>query len=108
MLAQKQDDSALLVGAYNALAGTLYFMGDFESMHQYAMRGAQIWGLESLRRHKPTAELLPISTDAVDGVQEIGASAVSVLCYEAQAKWHLGDIAASQILWQKRSHWPAK
>jgi predicted ATPase len=96
LLAQKQNDSALLVGAYNALAGTLYFMGDFESMHQYAMRGAQIWGLKSLQPHKLAAELLSISTDAVDGVQEIGASAVSVLCYEAQAKWHLGEIGSSR------------
>jgi hypothetical protein len=30
-LAREQNDSALLVGACNALAGTLYFMGDFEA-----------------------------------------------------------------------------
>jgi serine/threonine protein kinase/predicted ATPase len=95
-LAQEQNDSALLVGACNALAGTLYFMGDFESAHQYAMRGAQIWRSESVQSHKRAAKLLPVLTDAVDGVQEVGASAVSVLCYEAQAKWHLGEIASSQ------------
>jgi predicted ATPase len=95
-LAQEQNDSALLVGAYNALAGTLYFMGDFESAHQYAMRGAQIWRSESVQSHKSAAKLLPVSTDAVDGVQEVGASAVSVLCYEAQGKWHLGEIAGSK------------
>jgi predicted ATPase len=95
-LAQEQNDSVRLIGAYNALAGTLYFMGDFESMHQYAMRGAKIWRSESVQSHKRAAELLPISTDAVDGIQEIGASAVSVLCYEAQAEWHLGEIASSQ------------
>jgi hypothetical protein len=95
-LAQEQNDSALLVGAYNALAGTLYFMGNFESAHQYAMRGAQIWRSESTQSHKRAAKLLPVSTDAADGVQEVGESPVSVLCYEAQAKWHLGEIASSQ------------
>jgi len=95
-LAQEQDDAALMIGAYNALAGTLYFMGDFESAHQYAMRGAQIWRSESVQSHKRAAKLLPVLTDAVDGVQEVGASAVSVLCYEAQAKCHLGEIASSQ------------
>jgi hypothetical protein len=42
-LAQKQNDSALLIGAYRALACTLCFSGDFDSAQQYAMRGVQIW-----------------------------------------------------------------
>jgi serine/threonine protein kinase/predicted ATPase len=96
-LAKEQNDSALLIGACNALAGTLYFMGDFESTHQYATLGAQIWRSQSVISHKRAGALLPASTDGVDGVQEVGASAVSVLCYEAQAKWHLGEIAASQM-----------
>jgi predicted ATPase len=79
-LAQEQHDSALMIGAYNALAGTLYFMGDFEAALPYAMRGVQIWRSESVQSQ----------------LQEVGASAVSVLCYEAQAKWHLGEIASSQ------------
>jgi predicted ATPase len=79
-LAQEQHDSALMIGACNALAGTLYFMGDFEAALRYAMRGVQIWRSESVQSQ----------------VQEVGASAVSVLCYEAQAKWHLGEIASSQ------------
>jgi hypothetical protein len=95
-LGHEQNDSALLIGGYNALAGTLYFMGDFESAHQYAKRGVQIWRSESVQSHKRAPEHLPISTDAVDAVQEIGASAISVLCYEAEAKWHLGEIASSQ------------
>ena len=48
-LAQEQNDSALMIGAYNALAGTLYFLGDFESARQYAMRGVQIWRSGSLQ-----------------------------------------------------------
>jgi predicted ATPase len=90
-----------LIGAYNALAGTLYFMGDFESALEYALRGGQIWRSESVQSHKRAAKLLPVSTDAVDGVQEVGASVVSVLCYEAQAKWHLGEIASSQTTMQE-------
>jgi hypothetical protein len=79
-LAQEQNDSALMIGAYNALSGTLYFLGDFEAALRYAMRGVQIWRSESVQSQ----------------VQEVGASAVSVLCYEAQGKWHLGEIASSQ------------
>ena len=79
-LAREQNDSALMIGAYNALSGTLYFLGDFEAVHQYAMRGVQISRSESVQSQ----------------VQEVSASAVSVLCYEAQAKWHLGETASSQ------------
>jgi predicted ATPase len=79
-LAEEQNDPTLLIGAYNALAGTVYFMGDFEAALQYAQHGVRIWRSERGQSQ----------------VQEVGASAVSVLCYEGQAKWHLGDIAASQ------------
>ena len=60
-LAQDQNDPTLMIGAYRALAGTLYFLGDFESARQYAMRGVQIWrsgGVQSQgRRHsrRPSA-----------------------------------------------------
>jgi tetratricopeptide (TPR) repeat protein len=79
-LAEEQNDSALMIAAYNALAGTLYFMGDFEAALRYAIRGVQIWRSESVQSQ----------------LQEVGASAVSVLCYEAQAKWHLGETASFQ------------
>ena len=42
-VAQEENDPALMTGAYNALACTTYFLGDFEKARQYAMRGAQIW-----------------------------------------------------------------
>ena len=78
------------------MAGTLYFMGDFEA----ALRIRDTWrsdlALGKCTVYKRAIKLLPVSTDAADGVQEVGASAVSVLCYEAQAKWHLGEIASSQ------------
>ena len=43
VLAQNQNDAALMVGACHALAGTLYFLGNFEATRQYAMRGIQLW-----------------------------------------------------------------
>jgi hypothetical protein len=42
-LAQQQNDSALLKGAYRALACTLCFLGEFDSARQYAMKGVEIW-----------------------------------------------------------------
>ena len=76
-LAQEQDDPALMIGAYRALAVTLYFLGDFETAHQYSMRGVQVWrsgGVES-------------------PVEEISAPAVICLCYKAIIEWHLGEIS---------------
>jgi hypothetical protein len=77
-LAQEQNDSALLIGAYRALACTLCFLGDFDSARQYAMRGVQIWrsgGVQSL-------------------VEEIPSPAALFLCYGALSEWHLGEIAS--------------
>ena len=50
-LAQEQNDSALMIGAYRALAATLYYLGDFESARQYAMRGVQIWRSGGVQSH---------------------------------------------------------
>jgi tetratricopeptide (TPR) repeat protein len=77
-LAQEQNDSALMMGAYRALAVTLYYLGDFETARQYAMRGVQIWrsgGVES-------------------PIEEITAPAVTCLSFEALSQWHFGEIAA--------------
>ena len=79
-LAQEQNDSALMIGAYRALAGTLYFLGDFEAARQYAMRGVQIWRSGGVQSH---AEFLD-------------APAVVCLCYEALSEWHFGEIASCQ------------
>ena len=49
-LAQCQNDSTLMIGAYRALAVTFYYLGDFESARQNAIAGVQIWrsgGVES-------------------------------------------------------------
>jgi hypothetical protein len=42
-LAQEQNDPALMIGAYSALAVTLYNLGDIETARQHTMRGLQMW-----------------------------------------------------------------
>jgi tetratricopeptide (TPR) repeat protein len=77
-LAQEQNDSTLMIGAYSALADTSYFSGDFESSQQYAMRGLQIWRSGSVR----------------SDVEGVIAPAVSCLCYKAMCEWNFGEKAS--------------
>ena len=77
-LAQQQNSSALLIGAYRALACTLCFLGDFDSARKYAMRGVQVWR----------------SGGVQSPVEEIASPAVLLLCYGALSEWHLGEIAS--------------
>jgi hypothetical protein len=42
-LAQEQNNSALMIRAYRALAVTLFSLGDFETARRYAVHGVQIW-----------------------------------------------------------------
>ena len=79
-LAQEQNESALMIGAYRALAATLYFSGDFEPARQHAMRGVELWR----------------SGGVQSPVEEVGASSVVCLCYEALSEWHLGEIVSCQ------------
>jgi serine/threonine protein kinase len=79
-LAHEQNDTALMMGAYRALSGTLFFLGDFESAREYAMRGLQIW-------HTRGAECQ---------AEEITAHPVACLFYEALCEWHFGEFASSQ------------
>jgi adenylate cyclase len=79
-LAQEQNDAAITIGAHRALAVTLYFLGDFESAKQHAVRGLQIWR----------------SGSAPPPVEEAITPAVSCLCYLALSEWHLGEIASCQ------------
>jgi hypothetical protein len=80
LLAQNQNDAALMVGACHALAVTLYFLGDFESARQYAMRGVQMWR----------------SGGVQSAVEEVYAPSVLCLCWEAMSEWHIGEIASCQ------------
>jgi hypothetical protein len=73
--AQVQNDSALLIKAYMALASTLYFLGDFELARRNALGGIQIWrsgGLQS-------------------PVEEVDVPAIGCLCNEAVLEWHFGE-----------------
>jgi tetratricopeptide (TPR) repeat protein len=79
-LGWEQNDSALKVGAYRALAPTAYFLGDFETARKYAMRGIEIWrsgGVKSL-------------------VEEVFAPVIVCLIFEALSDWHLGEIASCE------------
>jgi tetratricopeptide (TPR) repeat protein len=80
-LAQEQDDPTLMIGAYNGLACTLYYLGDFESARQYAMRGVQIWRSGSVRSY---------------AIEDFHAPVVSCLYHGAMCEWHLGEIASCQ------------
>jgi serine/threonine protein kinase/tetratricopeptide (TPR) repeat protein len=79
-LAQKQNEAALMIGAYRALAGTLYYVGDFESSRQCAMHGIQIWRSGNVQSH----------------AEELYTPAVGCLVYAAVSEWHLGEIAFSR------------
>jgi hypothetical protein len=79
-LAQEQNDSALMIGAYRTLAVTLFFLGDFENARQYAMRGIQIWRSGGVQ--------FP--------VEEVMSPVVVCLCYSAKSQWHLGESASCQ------------
>jgi hypothetical protein len=79
-LAQERNDTGLMIGACQALACTLCFLGDFETAQRYAMRGVLIWR----------------SGDLQPPVDEVSAPAVMCLCWEALSKSFLGEIASSR------------
>ena len=79
-LAQEQDDPALMIGAYRALTATLYYMGDFETARQYAMRGVQIWRSGNVQSH----------------AEEYYTPALGCLGYMAMSEWYLGEIGSCQ------------
>ena len=74
------NDPSLLLGACRALACTQYFLGDFDSARQSALRGFTIWRAGDIRCH----------------VQEVDPPVVACLTDKAQAEWHLGEIASCQ------------
>jgi len=79
-LAQEQDDPMLMIGAYNALAATLHYLGDFEASRLYAMRGLQIWRSKSVQ----------------SSAEDLYTPAVGCLGYGAMSEWHLGEIPSCQ------------
>jgi hypothetical protein len=79
-LSREQNDSALKIGAYRALAVTLYFLGDFEAARQNAIRGVHIWRSEGRQSR----------------VEEVTAPAVTCLMVEALSDWHPENLASCQ------------
>jgi predicted ATPase/GTPase SAR1 family protein len=79
-LAQEQNDSALMVGAYSSLASTRYFLGDFDAARQSAVIGLQLWR----------------SGGAQNQIEEVLAPAVICLCYRGLCEWHFGETGFSQ------------
>jgi hypothetical protein len=79
-LAQERNDSELMVGAYRGLAVTLYFLGDFETAREYAVRAIEIWRSGSVQSH----------------AEDLDTPAVTCLVYEALCAWHFGEIAISK------------
>jgi serine/threonine protein kinase/tetratricopeptide (TPR) repeat protein len=75
-LAQEQNEPALMIGAYRALAVTLSRMGDFEHALEYAIGGVQIW-----------------RSGGVSHLEDVNAPAVICPCYEALSEWQFGKIA---------------
>jgi predicted ATPase len=77
LLAQEQNDAALLLGAYRALAATRFSLGDFVASRQYAIRALQIWRSGNVQSHTENP-YTPV---------------VACLCYLTLSEWHLGEIA---------------
>jgi tetratricopeptide (TPR) repeat protein len=78
-LAKEQNDSARLIAAYRALAGTHHFLGDFESARKYATSGIEIWRSGSVESHP----------------EDLDASAVVCLCYKALSEWHIEEVSSA-------------
>ena len=79
-LAQEQNTPALMIGACQVLAATLYHMGDFETGRQHAVRAVQTWRSGGVHAHGEEANLL----------------VVVCLAYEALSAWHLGETPRGQ------------
>jgi hypothetical protein len=77
-LAQERNDSALLIKAHLALAGTLYWSGDFGAARQNALRSIQIWRSRGVQ----------------SAVEEVDEPAIPCLCYVALCEWHFGAIGS--------------
>jgi adenylate cyclase len=77
---QEHNDSALMMGAYQALSDTFFFLGDFEASREYAMRGVQLWRSGTVQSHPG----------------DIGAPVLACLTNKAIVEWHFGEIVSPQ------------
>ena len=79
-VAQEQNDASLSMKAYMALAATLYYLGNFESAHDYATKGIRIWR----------------SGQGKSQFEEIDAPEIAMLCHKALCEWHFGQAISSR------------
>ena len=77
-LAQEQDDPTLMIWAYNAVAATLFWLGDFKASEQNAMHAVRIWRSGNVQSHP----------------EDVDTPVVACLCHKAWSEWHLGEIAS--------------
>jgi serine/threonine protein kinase len=77
---QEHNDPALMMGAYHALSSASFFLGDFESSLEYAMRSVQLWRSGTVQSH-PGA---------------LDAPVLACLGNKAVIEWHFGEIVSSQ------------
>jgi adenylate cyclase len=80
-LAQEHNDPAFMVGAYECLACTRFFCGDFGAAYESAVLGVQIW-----RSGKVQSQ-----------VEELMAPGVICLCFKGLAEWHLAEAASYKV-----------
>ena len=79
-LAQQQNNAALMMEAYHALAATHSCMGNLEAGREYAIRAVQIWRSGSVQ----------------SSFEQLEPLHVKCLCYQALAEWHFGELTSCQ------------
>jgi hypothetical protein len=84
-LAQEQNNPALMIEAYRALAATHHYLGDFESAQRFSVLGAEIWRSGSTQYQ----------------VEEATAPAVACLIFEALSEWHFAEISSAKTTMAK-------
>jgi predicted ATPase len=77
-LAQEENNAALMIEAYRALAVTHQYLGHFGAVREYTMRAVQIWRSGNVQCH----------------MEDPNPPVVVCLCYLAESEWYLGEIAS--------------
>jgi tetratricopeptide (TPR) repeat protein len=84
-LPRQQNDATLTVGAYRALACTHYYLGNYESGREYAMRAVEIWRSGRVQSY----------------AEEHHTPVANCLFYGAMCEWHLGESAGCQAMMEE-------
>jgi predicted ATPase len=73
--AQEENNPALMIEAYRALAVTYQYLGHFEAARRNAMRAVLIWRSGNVQSH----------------MEDPNPPVVVCLCYLAESEWYLGE-----------------